>query len=228
MNFYLQLPQTWLAPASPNLRMLHLSADHYWGWYPKVDFRGIYFPYLRDLTLVRFTFSHDWHLQWFSDHATTLKRLTLMEYSILDHAASTGQYFDNEGYPLGVDTRGDDARVQGFYSHNKRWSHYLSAMETTLPRLLSFSLISHDHVSKGTHLQVILGKEISSIRGSHRYLEYRSNHTYSPLFGNTLSTFDEFERYNMCEGERHAQQEKVEQALRALFAMIERRNSIGA
>lgn len=130
MSFYLQLPQTWLAPASPKIRTLHLSAGDPWGWYPKVDIRGIYFPHLRDLTLVRFTFSHDWHLQWMSHHATSLKRLILINCAILDHAVSTGQCFDSEGYPLGVEPRlhGDDTQVQGSHSHKKRWSHYFKAI----------------------------------------------------------------------------------------------------
>lgn len=228
MRFYRQLPQTWLAPASPNLRMLHLSADDPWGWYPKVDFRGIYFPHLRDLTLVRFIFSHDWHLQWLSDHATTLQRLTLMECSILAHAASTRQNFDSEGYPFGIDPRGEYIQVQGSHNHKKRWSHYLSALENTLPRLMSFSLISPDHVSRGRHPQAVLGIEILSIRGYHRYLEYHTNHSYSPLFGDEFGTLDEIKTHKLCAGERQAQQAEDEQALRAPFATIERRNGIRA
>ena len=227
MSFYLQFPQTWLAPASPNLRMLHLSADDPWGWYPKVDFHGIYFPHLRDLSLVCFTFSHDWHLQWLSDHATSLKRVTFTDCTILDHAVSTGQHFDSEGYPLGLEFRGDITQVQGSHSHKKRWSHYFNALENILPRLMSFSLFPPDHEFIRTHLQAVLEEEVLSFRDAHRYLKYRSNHYY-PLFGDEFGTLDDFETYITCEVERQAQQEEDEQALRELLIKIQQRNSIRA
>lgn len=229
VSFYLKLPQTWLAPASPNLRMLHLSADKPWGWYPKVDFRGIYFPHLRDLMLSRFTFSHDWHLQWFSDHAASLLHLALVNCSILDHAASTGQHFDSEGYPLGVEPREAGTKVQGSHSHKKRWSHYFNALENTLPRLMSFSLLSPDHVLKGTHLQAVLEEEIVPIRDANFYLRFRSyGKTYYPLFGDEFGTGDEGNIYVMLQRERQGQQEEDEQALRELLNKIQQRNRVRA
>ena len=230
MSFFLQLPQTWLAPASPNIKTLHLSADDHWGWYPKVDFRGIYFPHLRDLTLGLFTFCHDWQLQWISDHATSLKRLILMDCAILDNAVSTGQRFDSEGYPLGVEPRlhGDDTQVQDPQSHKSRWSHYFETIKNTLPRLLSFSLFPSDHVFRGTNLQAVHEEEISSLRDAYNYFDYGSD-GYLPLIGYKHSAFHVLsERYKMCKCKKQAQLEEDEQALRELLIGIERRNSIRA
>ena len=231
MSFYLQLPQTWLAPASPNLRVLHLSADEAWGWYPKVDFRGIYFPHLKDLTLGRFTFSHDWHLQWFSDHATSLMRLTFIDCTILDHVVSTSQHFDSEGYPLGLESHGDITQIQGSHSHKKRWSHYFNAIVDSLPRLLSFSLLSPDHVFRATHLQAVLEEELSLLRDACRYSIYCWG-WYVPLFGteddHEHRAFGDLGTHILCEGEKQAQQEEDEQALKELLVVIQRRSGIRA
>ena len=220
LSFYLQLPSVWLAPASPNLRILHLSADAPWGWYPKVDFRGIHFPNLRDLTLVRFTFSHDWHLQWLSDHTASLKSLVLMECAILDHATSTRQHFDSEGHPQGIEPNGGNTEILGSHSHKTRWSHYFKAIEDFLPELWSFSLLSPDHVFRATETEIL------PIRHPHRYLKYCSGN-YSPLFNNYISTADEVHTAILSEGGK-AQQEKDERALRELLVMIQRRNSTRA
>lgn len=145
-EFYLHLPQVWLAPASANLRALRLFADVTWGWYPKVDLRGTYFPQLEDLTLERFTFSHDWQLQWLSDHASSLKRLSFTACVILEHASSSTLSFDSEGYPISVGPWDIGPKVPGSFSHMKRWSAYFKAIENTLPELQSFSLVGPKYV----------------------------------------------------------------------------------
>lgn len=217
MSFYVQLPLVWLAPASQNLRTLCLSADAPWGWYPKVDLRGIYFPFLKDLTLARFTFSHDWQLQWLSGHAGSLTHLVLTECAILDNATSAKQHFDGEGYPPGLEPDGNDTQVKGFHSHKTRWSDYFRTIEASLPEVRFFSLLSPDHAIKGTHLQAIINEEVAAIRNPYRYLEYFWNH-YLPLFGR----LDEVQNYLRFEA-RKSQQDEDEQALRELLASIQRR-----
>ena len=227
MSFYDQLPHFWLAPLAQSLRTLHLSANTPWGWYPKVDLRGVYFLYLEDLMLARFTFSHDWQLQWLSDHADSLKRLRLIECAILDHATSTRQYFCDEGYPLRRERRGTATRVRGFHSHEKRWSHYFKAIETCLPRLRSFSLLPVDHVIRCTNRQAVFDQEIAPIRNAHRYLKYRSI-SYSPLFGNGIEFTDVAQNKLLYRGKKERQGEEDEQALRELLFVIEQRNSVDA
>ena len=120
MSFFAGLPGLWLVPASQSLTVLHLSADAPWGWYPKINFRDIHFPHLKDLVLSRFTFSHDWQMTWLLRHDRSLKRLSLIGCAILDHATSTRQYFDREGYPLGIEPSWQGPGVMGSYEYQKR------------------------------------------------------------------------------------------------------------
>lgn len=227
VSFYLELPQVWLAPASQHLAKLHLSADAP-GWYPKVDLRAVYFPNLRDLTLVRYTFSHDWQLQWLSDHAGFLQRLVLTHCAILDYATSTEQQFDSEGY---VDLEGERNQVKGSHSHKKRWSHYFKAIESSLPQLQSFSLLAPDHNYRGiTDQQALVDLEIMPIRYAqlyssleHRYLIYREG-DYVPLFGDRFGTVEEAELFWLSKSAKLQQDSNDEQALRELLAVIQQRN----
>ncbi len=221
-SFYLHLLQFWLAPASQNLRVLHLSAAVPWGWFPKVDLRGVYLPHIEDLTLVNFTFSHDWHLTWLSDHAGSLKCLRLVDCAILDHARPAKQYLDSEGYPLSTGSGGEGQPAEGFHSHKKRWSHYFKAIENSLPRLQLFSLLAPDHVFGGTHLQAIFDEEVQQVYGAHFYMAYVSN--------DYLSFFQEYlfqvEQADLVEEVQ--QNHEDEQALRELLSAIQRRNAARA
>ena len=150
-----------------------------------------------------------------------------MQCSILDHAASIGRHFDSEGYPVGVEPRGDDTPVQGSHSHKKRWSHYFNAIENTLPRLISFISFPPNNLFRRTHLQAVLEEEISTARHAHRYLHYHRGY-YFPLFGNDFSSCQKFKIYGLGEDEKQAQQDEDEQALRELLNKIQQRNSIRA
>ncbi len=218
-SFYLHLLQFWLAPASQNLRVLHLSAAVPWGWFPKVDLRGVYLPHIEDLALVNFTFSHDWHLTWLSDHAGSLKCVRLKDCAILDHARPTGQYLDSEGYPLSTESGVEGQPGAGFHSHKKRWSHYFKAIENSLPRLQLFSLLAPDHVFSGTHLQAILDEEVKQIYSARFYITYVSNH-YVSFFQEYLF---QVEQANLVM--KAQQNHEDEQALRELLSTIERRNA---
>ena len=215
IGFYARFPQTCLAPASQSLRILHLSADAPWGWHPKVDLRGIYFPRVEDLMLSRFTFSHDWQLQWLLDHAGSLKHLRLRECAILDQARCTRRYLDIEGYPEGTDLLRDDNIVRGSYRYQKRWSYYFKAIGI-FPHLQSFSLLAPDHVFRSTHCQEVFDEEAACARRFDRYLEYTLD-CYTPLFADWPGYFTGYERLN--------RDKQDEYALRKLLTVIQQRNS---
>ena len=222
VSCYQQLPQAWLEPAAHNLRTLQLSADIPWGWYLKVDFRSIYFPCLKALKLVRFTFSHDWQVQWLSDHADSLKHLTLTECAILDHATSTRQRFDSEGYPLGLEPDEDEAQGQGSYSYKKRWSYHFKAIETSLTQLESFRLLAFDQTTGATVPQSVFTDEAALTPKAHRYLTYRSIE-YSPLFNDQDRSVDEAQTDMLSKDEKKQQDKEDEKALRELLATTKRR-----
>ena len=174
VDFYARFPQVFLAPASHSLRVLHLSADARWGWYPKIELRGIHFPYLESLTLSRFTFSNLWQTQWLSHHADTLKSLSLINCAILCHATSTSEYIDREGYVY--DSAHFRKRNPGRYSfwHKKRWSDYFFEFTCFLPRLQSFSLVAPGFVTRDAHRQSVPDEEEQACRVPDRYLNYTS------------------------------------------------------
>ena len=217
LSFHDRLPRLWLVPASQTLTVLHLSADAPWGWYPKIDLRGIHFPHLKDLMLSRFTFSHDWQMEWLSNHAGSLKHLSLTECAILDHAASTRQYFDSEGYPPSREPSGGGTAVKGFYSYQRRWSYYFEGFAKFLPNLQSFSLFGPGlEIGDTYHPDVLDEKMIRLSRDHHRYLWYTSV-SYTPLFNESggSSQFGSHQR---------KQDEEDPRALRELLTVIRQRN----
>ena len=176
MKFYARFPRVLLAPASHTLRVLHLSADAPWGWYPKIDLRSIHFPYLESLTLSRFTFSHDWQMYWLVNHADTLKRLSLTNCAILCHATSTSQYLDREGYPQKdeYDFSDEPTAFRHSYHYKKRWSNFFLGFAGFLRHLQSFSLVASDPVIRdGPHYRVP-ADEIRACGARDRYLKYDS------------------------------------------------------
>ena len=212
MGFYARLPQVFLAPASQNLRVLHLSADAPWGWYPKIDLRGIHFPFLESLTLSRFTFTHDWQMYWLSHHADTLKRLSLINCAILCHATST-KYLDNEGYPQGSEFTTWDSTIRSYYYYKKRWSKYFQGLARFLPRLQSFSLVTPDLMTRDTHRRRIPDEEKQACCVAERYLKYNPI-CYTPTCMEELG--DEL---------KQTEQDKEDwQAFRLLLETIRRRN----
>ena len=217
MSFYARLPRLWIMPASQTLTVLHLSADAPWGWYPKIDLRGIHFPHLKDLMLSRFTFSHDWQMDWLLNHSRSLKRLSLTKCAILDHATSTRQHFDSEGYPLRRETGREGPQVMGSYQYQKRWSDYFESFASFLPSLQSFSLLASGLAARDTYHQDVLDDKIVRASRAHdRYLKYTSVR-YTPLF-NRWGGYSNFGSGQM------KQDEEDPRALRELLAVIRWRN----
>ena len=208
-SFYARLPRLWLVPASQNLKVLHLSSGAPWGWDPKTDFRSIHFPNLEELMLFRFIFSHDWPMPWLSNHARSLKRLTLIECAILDHASATERIFDSEGYPLGREPRRQHTRLKKFYQYTTRWSDYFEWFAKSLPNLHSFSLLDPDIAIRDTHHQDVLdGKMFWASRNHDHYLKHTSGY-YTPLFNDWGAYWDRI-------------YQKDVQALRELLAVTRR------
>ncbi|KAF2176195.1 hypothetical protein K469DRAFT_494383, partial [Zopfia rhizophila CBS 207.26] len=73
--FHDELPDFWLAPLQPGLKGLTLYAYQHWGKCPKLDFRCLYFKKLESLMLRRYTFTHDWQLDWILLYHSTLREL---------------------------------------------------------------------------------------------------------------------------------------------------------
>ena len=216
MYFYTLFPQFFLAPASHSIRVLHLSADAPWGWYPKIDLRGIHFPCLESLTLSRFTFSHDWQMYWLSHHADTLKRLSLINCAILCHATSTYRNYnlDSEGYPRRYEYFDPDGTITGSYHYRKRWSNCFLGLACILPYLQSFSLVAPAPETRDTHRRGIPNEEKQALCANDRYLKYTSAF-YTPYC---------FERSD--EERSQTEQDKADrQAFRKLFDMIRWRES---
>ena len=219
MTFYAQLPPLLLAPASQNLAVLHLSADSPWGWYPKIDFRRIHFPLLEDLMLSRFTFSHDWQMEWLLDHAGSLRRLSLIRCAILDHATSTGQHFDRDGYPRRREPDQGGTSILGSYHYQRRWSYYFLEIASFLPHLQAFSLLTPDHVIRYHHPQDVLSEEVEQGSRAHdRYVKYASM-CCTPLFTHWPGHNTRMEQMK--------QDREDTKALRKLLAVIEQRNRKG-
>ena len=139
VDFYTTLPDTWLLPACQSLNLLYLSADFDWGWYPRVDFRHIHFLHLQSLTLRVWAFSHDWQLEWLLGHSRSLRRLRLIECSILAFANATPHFLDCDGYLVRADDN-SNAGVLKYRLFKGRWCHYFKSFASALPHLQMFSL----------------------------------------------------------------------------------------
>ena len=181
VDFYDRFPQVFLAPASHNLRILHLSANAPWGWYPKIDFRKVRFPHLERLTLTRFTFSHDWQVYWLGDHDGTLKHLRLINCAILCHAESTTQTLKHEGYPYMSEHYGDPNPVVGSYRYETRWCDLFNQFSCVLLELQSFSLVAPDAVARDSFRQDLFDEEKQACCARDRYLDYTTI-TYTSSF----------------------------------------------
>lgn len=230
ISFYMTLPDTWLHPACQNLRTLYLSAEKPWGWYPKVDFRHTHFPHLRDLSLRKFTLSHDWQLQWLLSHAQSLHHLRMGSCVILVVAEPTKQRLDSDGYLIPADTNtsapgGTYRRFEG------RLCHYFKAFASSLPHLKLFSLLNvvdHFH-SEAEHNNGPVdrakesgqGLQFGLSYGTYMSENYRFYFTAIPVYPD-----DNEEGGGWEEQQKRRQYSEDKQALFELFDVIEERNTI--
>jgi hypothetical protein len=100
-TYMAELRSLWLQPCADTLTTLVLYQSDWFGYFPKLDLRVIRFSYLHTLALGRYTFTHDWQLDWLSSCSPVLKRLYL-DHCIVVFYTITGGSFpeDDEGYPV--------------------------------------------------------------------------------------------------------------------------------
>ncbi|RSL66538.1 hypothetical protein CEP54_003682 [Fusarium duplospermum] len=144
-DFFDHLPGTWLAPSiSDNLRVLSLYCADYWGWLPKMDFRGMEFPRLKVLALGQYVFSHDWQIDWIAsigqeNGSSGLEKLYLDDCPILFQALQASPLDENDpGYPS-VSTILAEAETEMF-KYSMRWHHVLPRWTTSMKALKVFRM----------------------------------------------------------------------------------------
>ncbi|EIT75753.1 hypothetical protein AO1008_08286 [Aspergillus oryzae 100-8] len=82
-EFFAEMPFAWLKPTMGSLEHLTIYCDNYWGFFPKLDLKGIHFPRLKTLALGNFGFAQDAHVEWIASHEATLAELYLDDCTIL-------------------------------------------------------------------------------------------------------------------------------------------------
>ncbi|KJK68684.1 hypothetical protein P875_00075797 [Aspergillus parasiticus SU-1] len=128
-TFFSALPSFWLKPALQNLEHLTIYSSHYFGYYPKLDLRGVHFPRLRTLALGNYTFVHDSQLDWILSHRDTLTELYLDDCAILWAVAPFDKdkertYLDPDSYTTHSGLVG-----HGYATYDKRWHHYFKTLQ---------------------------------------------------------------------------------------------------
>lgn len=144
-EFFNHLPETWLAPSiSDNLRVLSLYYNEYWGWLPKMDFRGMAFPRLKVLALGQYVFSHDWQIDWIAsigqeNGSGGLEELYLDNCPIMFQALQASPLDEKDpGYPLLSAIL--DGAAEDLFKYPMRWHHVLPRWATTLKALRVFRM----------------------------------------------------------------------------------------
>ncbi|RMJ20237.1 hypothetical protein CDV36_000122 [Fusarium kuroshium] len=144
-EFFDHLPTTWLAPSiSDNLRVLSLFYAEYWGWLPKMDFRGMEFPRLKVLALGQYVFSHDWQIDWIAsigqqNGSGGLEELYLDDCPLLFQALQASPLDANDpGYPsLRTILAEADADM---FKYSMRWYHVFPRWAKSLKALKVFRM----------------------------------------------------------------------------------------
>ena len=144
--FKYTIPRVWLKPSSESLTRLTLYNDIYWGYMPAVSSRDIRFPKLKHLTMNKYTFAHDWQIEWITAHGNTLETLILGDCPILFYMTSGGfwntyESTDHDDHELLLSRElqhgqfSDDRR---HWVYNRRWHHFFDMLQVGLPFLTNF------------------------------------------------------------------------------------------
>jgi hypothetical protein len=246
---FAHFPSTWLFPAT-QLRHLTLYSDLPFGYFPKLELRGLHLPHLQTLALSQYVISHDWQVDWILSHRATLRELYLDHCSILFQIGhSDPTWLDEEGYPK--HNKDCQSVYPGKYPHlnnediyNKvrlisyrtRWHNIFDRFAQSLPHLRVFRFGSSeqwnfdmenrfDDASPGLPImpwesEVYIKNEIFEAR----YLHYNDwDEKYGVKWG--AGEYDEitFEDTRWTGGmeEPPACKEEDEKALRALLSKME-------
>jgi hypothetical protein len=235
---------TWLQPAAQNLRHLTLYSDTPFGFFPKLDLRGVHFPSLQSLALGQYIISHDWQVDWFVSHGATLRELYLDHCSILYQIGhSDPHWLDEEGLPKHNDNRSTawfDQREGSydsiaFISFHTRWHDIFHRFAHSLPHLRTFRFGSSEQWNfdtenrfddAGPGLPVVPWESETYIKNEifrARYLHYDDwNEEYNVKWGEgEYSDIDlEDKRWTAGMEEPPACDEEDERALRALLSTL--------
>ncbi|KAF2874779.1 hypothetical protein BDV95DRAFT_563582 [Massariosphaeria phaeospora] len=125
----------WLKPLQPQLIHLTLYADAYWGVWPYIELRGIYFPNLKSLALGNFTIAHDWQIDWLASHGATLEELILDNCPI---ARELYLYQDSAAANWPDLQPTEDDRYEKMYE--TRWHHVFPLFQEKLRKLRHFGI----------------------------------------------------------------------------------------
>ena len=137
----------WLTPTMPNLTSLVLLSDSYWGYFPKVDISPLFFPCLQVLALGRYTFSHDWQLEWIIKHRGTLQTLYLYDCPIvITTRCRHGR--DKDGYPITQNSTVISVGPERTKIYYATWSQYLRRMTAALLKLQVFKMFHESDVER--------------------------------------------------------------------------------
>ncbi|PLB55531.1 hypothetical protein P170DRAFT_399698 [Aspergillus steynii IBT 23096] len=135
-QFFTDLPSFWLQPTLAKLQYLTLYSSNYFGFYPKFDPTGLYFPQLKTLALGNHAFVHDSQLDWILSHGETLTELYLDDCPILYEVA----IYENDKTYLDAASFGPKAGLgeKHYAAYDKRWHDYFNAFNDKLPLLRHF------------------------------------------------------------------------------------------
>ncbi|KAJ4246073.1 hypothetical protein NW762_013818 [Fusarium torreyae] len=144
-EFFERLPETWLAPnITDNLSVLSLYYQDYWGWFPKMDFRGIEFPQLKVLAFGHYVLSHEWQIDWISslgkkNGSGGLRELYLDDCPILFKACQASPLDGADpGYPV-LGTVLGQYNIED-HDYPMRWHDVLSKWATSMKELRAFRM----------------------------------------------------------------------------------------
>ncbi|KAL1619662.1 hypothetical protein SLS54_006599 [Diplodia seriata] len=123
-----------------NLTTLVLYQSFYFGYSPKLDLRGLRIPSLRTLALGNYVFTHDWQLEWLSDHSSSLENLFLDDCIVVSYAKLYDCQIDSDGYPIIQRRRGTPRghRVRNYKFIDQTWSRIFHHIRTQLTSLRHF------------------------------------------------------------------------------------------
>ncbi|RMJ09101.1 hypothetical protein CDV36_011289 [Fusarium kuroshium] len=163
-----KLHTTWLGPdIVANLHTLSLYCREPWGFNPRMDFRrlgkGRGLPNLKVLALGKYTFSHEWQIDWFA--SLNLEKLYLDECAVLYQYDGRSCDMDRGEIVTGQDDFGNDISIskEGYYKQiydrhdhdgphgtygttptSVRWHMILSRWRETMTNLQVFKMGSGD------------------------------------------------------------------------------------
>lgn len=156
------LHTTWLSPdVVANLHTLSLYCREPWGFSPRTDFRrlgnGRGLPNLKVLALGKYTFSHEWQIDWFG--SLNLEKLYLDECAVLHQYDCRPSDMDRGETIIGQDEFGNDISIsnEGYFkpiddepngpqgrpvttSTTLRWHMILSRWRETMTKLRVFKM----------------------------------------------------------------------------------------